>query len=80
MAFARQGKLGLSDEGTGDVEMIAALFDELEEHAVDFTSFFRVLARLLRRDGAMLESLLPAAGRCGSRGGGSGSRTRQRGS
>ncbi|SBV32784.1 conserved protein of unknown function [uncultured Sphingopyxis sp.] len=56
-----RGKLGLSGEGADDGELIDSLFDELETHAVDFTSFFRALAMLLRGDGAMLESLLPSA-------------------
>ncbi|RYY22827.1 MAG: YdiU family protein [Sphingomonadales bacterium] len=53
-------KLGLGDEGPDDSELIDTLFDELEEHNVDFTSFFRALAMLLRGDGSMLENLLPA--------------------
>ncbi len=55
-----RGKLGLGGEGVDDSDLIDMLFDELEEHEVDFTSFFRALAMLLRGDGAMLESLLPA--------------------
>src|SRR3546814_3847854 len=54
-------KLGLSGEGADDSELIDSLFDELETHSVDFTSFFRALAMLLRGDGTMLESLLPGA-------------------
>lgn len=54
-------KLGLGGEGTDDAELIDTLFDELEAHQVDFTSFFRALAMLLRGDGTMLESLLPNA-------------------
>lgn len=53
-------KLGLSGEDVDDGELIDTLFDELEEHDVDFTSFFRALAMLLRGEGAMLESLLSA--------------------
>ncbi|KQZ76395.1 hypothetical protein ASE06_07800 [Sphingopyxis sp. Root214] len=53
-------KLGLGGEGTDDGELIDTLFDELEEHGVDFTSFFRAIAMLLRGDEAMLQSLLPA--------------------
>ena len=57
-------KLGLGDERIGeggdDGALIDTLFDEMETHAVDFTSFFRALAMLLRGDGAMLEALLPA--------------------
>src|SRR3546814_15406773 len=41
-------KLGLSGEGADDSELIDSLFDELETHSVDFTSFFRALAMLLR--------------------------------
>ncbi|AJA08999.1 UPF0061-family protein [Sphingopyxis fribergensis] len=52
-------KLGLSGEDVDDGELIDTLFDELEEHDVDFTSFFRALAMLLRGDGALFESLLP---------------------
>lgn len=55
-----RGKLGLDGEGVDDGDLIDTLFDELEEHDVDFTSFFRALAMLLRGDGAMLQSLLPA--------------------
>ncbi len=55
-------KLGLNGgEGANDSELIDSLFDELETHSVDFTSFFRALAMLLRGDGAMLEGLLPSA-------------------
>jgi len=55
-----RGKLGLVAGGADDSELIDTLFDELEEHNVDFTSFFRALAMLLRGDGTMLENLLPA--------------------
>ncbi|MBL9066175.1 MAG: YdiU family protein [Sphingopyxis sp.] len=54
-------KLGLGhDGGDRDAKLIDSLFDQLEDHGVDFTSFFRALAMLLRGDGTMLESLLPA--------------------
>ncbi|MBO9696388.1 MAG: YdiU family protein [Sphingopyxis sp.] len=54
-------KLGLDgEEQDDDGELIDTLFDELEAHHVDFTSFFRALAMLLRGDGTMLETLLPA--------------------
>ena len=53
-------KLGLVNGAGDDGELIDTLFDELEKHAVDYTSFFRALAMLLRGDGAMLEGLLPA--------------------
>jgi len=55
-----RGKLGLGGRDVDDSDLIDSLFDELEEHGVDFTSFFRALAMLLRGDGAMLEGLLPA--------------------
>ena len=55
-----RAKLGLVPGDTDDSELIDTLFDELEEHGVDFTSFFRALAMLLRGDGTMLENLLPA--------------------
>ena len=55
-----RGKLGLGGEGVDDSELIDTLFDELEEHDVDFSSFFRAIAILLRGDEAMLQSLLPA--------------------
>jgi uncharacterized protein YdiU (UPF0061 family) len=57
-----RAKLGLGggDGDADDSELIDTLFDELEEHEVDFTSFFRALAMLLRGDGTMLENLLPA--------------------
>ena len=54
-----QLKLGLAYNETDDSELIDTLFDELEANRVDFTSFFRALAMLLRGDGAMLQSLLP---------------------
>lgn len=53
-------KLGLGGEDVDDGELIDTLFDELEEHRVDFTSFFRALSMLLRGDGTMLQNLLPA--------------------
>ncbi len=53
-------KLGLLVHDDDDSELIDSLFDDLEEHDVDFTSFFRALAMLLRGDGALFESLLPA--------------------
>lgn len=56
-----RAKLGLVQADDADVALIDALFTELEQHAVDFTSFFRALAQLLRGDGAMLEALLPSA-------------------
>lgn len=55
-----RAKLGLGGADADDSELIDTLFDELEKHRVDFTSFFRALAMLLRGDGAMLQSLLPA--------------------
>ncbi len=54
-----RAKLGLGGGQADDSALIDSLFDALEEHGVDFTSFFRALAMLLRGDGAMLESLLP---------------------
>jgi len=56
-----RAKLGLGKNDADDSALIDSLFDELEEHGVDFTSFFRALAMLLRGDGTMLESLLPAS-------------------
>ena len=53
-------KLGLVSGAADDSELIDTLFDELEKHEVDYTSFFRALAMLLRGDGTMLEGLLPA--------------------
>ncbi|MCA0207475.1 MAG: YdiU family protein [Proteobacteria bacterium] len=53
-------KLGLVNGAGDDSELIDTLFDELEKHEVDYTSFFRSLAMLLRGDGTMLEGLLPA--------------------
>lgn len=55
-----RAKLGLGDREGDDGLLIDSLFDELEEHEVDFTSFFRALAMLLRGDGALFESLLPS--------------------
>ncbi|MBU0824413.1 MAG: YdiU family protein [Alphaproteobacteria bacterium] len=54
-------KLGLGRPHKDDEQLIDSLFGELEQHAVDFTSFFRALAQLLRGEGDMLESLLPDA-------------------
>lgn len=53
-------KLGLDGE-TADAGLIDSLFASLEENGVDFTSFFRALAMLLRGEGDMLASLLPSA-------------------
>ncbi|NIJ36420.1 uncharacterized protein YdiU (UPF0061 family) [Sphingopyxis panaciterrae] len=52
-------KLGLANADDADAELIDGLFDELERLRVDFTSFFRALAMLLRGDAAMMEALLP---------------------
>ncbi|WP_338425844.1 protein adenylyltransferase SelO [Sphingopyxis kveilinensis] len=52
-------KLGLTDGRGNDAELIDGLFDELEKHSVDFTSFFRALAMLLRGEGAAMRALLP---------------------
>ncbi|OWR01196.1 protein adenylyltransferase SelO [Sphingopyxis witflariensis] len=54
-----RAKLGLGAAGDHDADLIDNLFAELEQHRVDFTSFFRALAMLLRGDGAMLQGLLP---------------------
>lgn len=54
-------KLGLAEGAGGDADLIDGLFDELEKHSVDFTSFFRALAMLLRGEGAMMQALLPAS-------------------
>ena len=60
--FARiRAKLGLVQADEADVGLIDGLFAELEQHAVDFTSFFRALAQLLRGDGTMMEAILPGA-------------------
>jgi serine/tyrosine/threonine adenylyltransferase len=60
--FARaRTKLGLVRADEADIGLIDALFAALEQQAVDFTSFFRALAQLLRGDGTMLEGLLPNA-------------------
>lgn len=56
-----RAKLGLVQAHNADAALIDALFAGLEQHAVDFTSFFRALAQLLRGDGAVLETLLPDA-------------------
>lgn len=56
-----RAKLGLGQPHKDDEQLIDALFGELEQHAVDFTYFFRALAQLLRGDGDMLQSLLPDA-------------------
>ncbi len=56
-----RAKLGLGKPHKDDEKLIDALFGELEQHSVDFTSFFRALAQLLRGDGEMLQSLLPDA-------------------
>lgn len=54
-----RAKLGLGSASDDDANLIDTLFTELEQHRVDFTSFFRALATLLRGDGAMLQGLLP---------------------
>ncbi len=54
-------KLGLAEGGGDDAELIDSLFGELDKHSVDFTSFFRALAMLLRGEGAMMQALLPIA-------------------
>ena len=54
-------KLGLGQPHKADEQLIDSLFGELEQHAVDFTSFFRALAQLLRGNGDMLQALLPDA-------------------
>lgn len=56
-----RAKLGLGQPHKADEPLIDALFGELEQHSVDFTSFFRALAQLLRGDGDMLQALLPDA-------------------
>jgi uncharacterized protein YdiU (UPF0061 family) len=56
-----RAKLGLGKPHKDDEKLIDSLFGELEQHSVDFTSFFRALAQLLRGDGDMLQSLLPDA-------------------
>jgi len=53
-------KLGLLAEAP-DASLIDELFVLLEDHGIDFTSFFRALAMLLRGEGGMLERLLPAS-------------------
>lgn len=58
-AHVRQ-KLGLAEGVGDDAALIDSLFDELEKHSVDFTSFFRALAMLLRGEGTMMQALLPA--------------------
>lgn len=56
-----RAKLGLGRPHKDDEQLIDSLFGELEQHAVDFTSFFRALAQLLRGEGDMLQALLPDA-------------------
>jgi uncharacterized protein YdiU (UPF0061 family) len=56
-----RAKLGLEGVADDDGTLIDALFDRLEEHRIDFTSFFRALAMLLRGEGGALEGLLPAS-------------------
>lgn len=58
-AHVRQ-KLGLAEGADDDAQLIDNLFDELEKHGVDFTSFFRALAMLLRGEGAPMQALLSA--------------------
>ncbi|KTE21751.1 hypothetical protein ATE67_03585 [Sphingopyxis sp. H050] len=53
-----RAKLGLLEDAP-DASLIDSLFAALEDNGVDFTSFFRALAMLLRGEGAMLEKLLP---------------------
>lgn len=56
-----RAKLGLGQADTADQPLLDALFGELEQHGVDYTSFFRALAQLLRGDGDMLQAILPDA-------------------
>ncbi len=56
-----RAKLGLEGIADDDGALIDALFDRLEEHRIDFTSFFRALAMLLRGEGRALEGLLSAS-------------------
>jgi uncharacterized protein YdiU (UPF0061 family) len=56
-----RAKLGLEGIAADDGALVDALFDRLEEHRIDFTSFFRALAMLLRGEGRALEGLLPAS-------------------
>lgn len=55
-----RAKLGLAEGDADDRALVDDLFAALEKHSVDFTSFFRALAVLLRGDGTRLEQLLPA--------------------
>lgn len=55
-----RAKLGLEQAEEGDQALTDALFDAMERHGVDFTSFFRALAAWLRGERTPLESLLPA--------------------
>ncbi|HEY0597623.1 protein adenylyltransferase SelO [Sphingopyxis sp.] len=52
-------KLGLGDPFEGEGALVDDLFEALERLEVDFTSFFRALASLLRGDGDTLARLLP---------------------
>jgi serine/tyrosine/threonine adenylyltransferase len=54
-----RAKLGLAEGDADDRPLVEDLFAQLEQHSLDFTSFFRALAMLLRGDGARLEQLLP---------------------
>ncbi len=56
-----RAKLGLVQADEADGHLIDSLFGELEQHDVDFTSFFRALAQLLRGDGDLMQALLPDA-------------------
>jgi uncharacterized protein YdiU (UPF0061 family) len=59
--FARMRmKLGLEKADEADANLIDGVFAELEQLKIDFSSFFRALAMLLRGDAAMMEKLLPA--------------------
>lgn len=56
-----RAKLGLVQADEADGHLIDSLFGELEQHDVDFTSFFRALSQLLRGDGDLMQALLPDA-------------------
>ncbi len=56
-----RAKLGLGQADAADGALLDSLFGELELHGVDYTSFFRALAQLLRGDGDMLQAILPDA-------------------
>ena len=55
-ADGMRAKLGLSEAADGDDDLLRSLVEMLQEQRLDYTSFFRSLARTLRDDGPVPEA------------------------